>query len=113
MKQKRTATARPSSETMVYSPQTKHLFTKGEQAFFEKADRNELFSPKYWKKQKERIGLLTREYFEANPGQPLKLVVIAILKKSFPDNIPATYLLEVVAHITQEWAELKSEAVQA
>jgi len=71
------------------------------------AKENKLFSPKYWRSQKERVIKDVRELFKKDPSLSIKQVVLTILA-GLPDFIPSWNIERTVGYITQTWRELSN-----
>ena len=97
-------------DVLVYSPETKHLFSPETIHFFELAKQGKLHSSKFWRRKSEDVIKLTRQAFESNPEQGLKLVIVAILN-TLPEHTPVDKLEQYLSAIIQEWQQLQAAAV--
>ncbi len=101
---------RIEADSITYCEENKHLFTAEEIQFFELAKQGKIHSSKFWKKKGEAVLILTRQAFEENPEQGLKLVIVSILN-SLPEHTPADKLEAYLSSIIKEWQQLQAAAV--
>ena len=102
MKDKNIAVVASNAKTLIYSKDTKQLFSKEKQVLFESISKRIPTQPKYYKAQKDLIVKKTKECFATTPEMPLKKVIIDIMT-SLPDFLPADNLLKVVGYIVKTW----------
>lgn len=102
MKDTNIAVVAANTKTLIYSKDTKQLFSKEKQALFESISKRVPTQPKYYKAQKDLIIRKTKECFETTPEMPLKKVIIDIMTP-LPDFLPADNLIKVVGYIVKTW----------
>ncbi|MEK7254864.1 MAG: hypothetical protein AAB316_08975 [Bacteroidota bacterium] len=92
------------SKTLVYSPETKHLFSEEEQYFFEVIAKRMPTNSKYFRSQKRYVIEKTEELFAANPEMPPRQVIREVLD-GMPDFLTTDNLRTVVGYITETWEQ--------
>lgn len=95
----------------VYSEETKHLFSKEDQGFFENFDKRMPKFSKYFVWQKRKVIEKTKQEYAKKSTTSLRQAIIQVLS-TMPDFLPAENLLQVVGYITQTWEEsLKNDTL--
>ncbi len=97
------------TDVLTYSPETKHLFSKQDQYFFEVTTLQMPTQPKYFRVQKQVVTEATEKRFLKKPEMPLRQVIRKVLK-GMPDFLTGENLVQVVTYITGTWAKCQAEA---
>lgn len=97
------------ADITIYSEETKHLFSKEDQHFFEIITKKMPTNLSYLITQKSSVIKGIQKIFADNPNLPLRQVIIKELTL-LPDFLDAENLTKVVGYITQTWEKCQAEA---
>jgi hypothetical protein len=102
------AIGKDKPDVLIYSPETKHLFSKESQHFFETTSKRMPTQPKYFAAQKRLVLELTEKIYRKNPELPLRQVIRKVLKV-LPDFLTGENLQTVVGYIVETWQQAQEK----